>query len=239
MAIRYESCRIIKIKENKVDALVNFIEKHLSDKGIIYKRAKNRRDGSEIPLRLFFISKKEIQEGLDIRIAFDTSLKILDYIKYGEEEEKIRHSILGRMIIYTKGKNKNFALIILKKTRSKKMIAQINKLVNEKIFFETSIDLQRSNATKNLTNFWASGIKDDHEKNISASGVDLEEGTTYKNIIQKRGNISALKSKSRKLNYGLSKEGLIWVIPKEGLDIDLFFSEVLTSLIEKKSLNFE
>lgn len=229
MALRYESCRIGKIKEGKLNKLIDFINKNISNKGLIYKKKKLKDTSSQMELRLFLISKKESENMLKLRIAFDTPTKILDYIKYGEEEVTIRHSILGRMIIFTKGENENYILIFLKKNRSKKMFTEINKLLGEKAIDFVNIDLPKVNMD-HLTNFWASGIKDDYERNVAASGTDLEKGTTYKNVKQKRGHFSALKTKDKNLNYGLSEEGLIWVIPKENFDIDHFFSDTLKLL---------
>jgi len=235
MVIKYETCRIAKVKEGKLDVLIDFINKNISNKGIIYRTKKNKRDSSKMDLRIFFVSKKELDNLIEVRIVFDTPMNILDYIKYGQQEETIRHSIMGKIILFTKDENKNYLLILLKKTRSKKIIAVINKLLKEKIIEFVNIDLPKSQQ-KHLTNFWASGIKDDHERNISASGSDLEEGSTYKSIKEKRGHIGAIKTKENKLNYGLSQEGLIWVIPVKDMDFNKFLSDILTILRKQNSL---
>jgi hypothetical protein len=234
MDVRYGSWRIVKVRDGNLDKLIEFLNKNISRNGVIYK-TKKIKNGEEIPLRMFFIEKKDFNEGIDLRIAFDTPTSILDYIQWQDERKPIRHSLLGRMIIFTKRENENYILISLKKTRSRMIVAEINKILKEDIIDFVNIDLPKSDV-KNLTNFWASDIRDDHEKNVAASGVELEKGTTYQNVKQKRAHFSAVKTKSKGLNYGLSEEGLIWVMPRKDLDMDKLLFEILNQLRLKNVL---
>jgi len=240
------TCRYYKKSDyGKSINLLDVLRIKFSDnKSLIYdRRDSSKNNGNSLKLKIHYVGEKENKYGTLLVLAIDLPLKIIDYEKNGEEKFIIKKSEIVPIQFFKEDK-KDYLALICPKEFTQSSVEAINTLLmnrNRKLIDFCTINLNGENIPEEMTRFWVGDLQDHNSKSASVAGTDLKGKNDYQRYVDNlSGIVKAIikKDNSGEFEYGISREGNIWVkSSNRDNEREKFIYDTLCLLISQGILN--
>ena len=235
-------------KKSDYGQSINLLEvlkaKFSHKKNLIYER-RNPSDnqGNSLKLKIHYVRENKNEFGTLLVLAIDLPLMIMDYEKMGDVKFIIKKSEIIPIQFFEGNKN-NYLAFICPKKFTQSSVNAINTLLshrNRKPIDNCIINLNGENIPEEMTRFWVGDLQDHYSKSASVAGTDLKGRNDYGRYVNNlSGVVRAIikKYNSGEFEYGISREGNIWIKSShKDNEREKFISDTIDLLMAQRILN--